>query len=410
MHLRFSLLAAALLGALPGGATNAADWPQFLGPARNGIADASEKNLPEAFDAEPKVLWEKPLGSGHAGPAVVGGKVIVFHREGGDSVVEALDAATGKGVWRTAFPTAYRDSFGMDEGPRATPAVSEGRVYVHGADGVLTALALADGKQLWQVDTVKDFESPQGFFGRACAPLVQGGLVIITPGGPGGKAVAAFDAQTGALKWASAEDEASYSSPVMTSPAVLTCWLRNHLTTLNPGTGKVFGHEYLRPDMEASVSAGTPILTDHGWFLSAEYGVGSSLWDIGPDGSLKMTWSSADGVNSHYATPVYHHGHIYGFDGRQESGQTLRCWNTSTHEVKWNSPRVKGGTVLLVKDKLIVVTESGELWIVPASPAKFDQLTTVQIMRSGHRGHTAYSDGVLFARDAEKLVGVSLAH
>ena len=400
------LAVAAVLFGCPG---NAADWPQFLGPARDGIAAADEKALPATFGADPKILWQKPLGSGHAGPAVVEGKAIVFHREDSSSVVEALEAITGKSLWRTAFPTTYRDSFGMDEGPRATPTISDGRIFVHGADGVLTAVSLSDGKQLWQVDTVKDFASPQGFFGRACAPLVQGGLVIITPGGPGGKAVAAFDVKDGALKWTAAEDEASYSSPVLTSPAILTCWLRNNLTTLNPASGKVLGQEHFRPDMEASVSAATPIKTDHGWFISAEYGVGSSLWDISPDGTLKKTWDSDAGINAHYATPVYFEGHVYGFDGRQESGMTLRCWNTTTHRVEWNSPRVKGGTLLLVKDKLLVVTENGELWVVKASPDKFDQLATVQIMRAGHRGYAAYSNGVLYARDAEKMVAVRLA-
>lgn len=405
--MKVRLSAAVLLLALQG--LEAADWPQFLGPERNGVAGAGEKALPAEFSGEPKTLWEKPLGSGHAGPVVVDGKVVAFHRQGDESVAEALNAADGSSLWRMAWPTEYRDSFGMDEGPRATPAVSAGRVFVHGADGVLTALSLADGSRLWQVDTVKAFSSPQGFFGRACAPLVQGGLVIVTPGGPGGKAVAAFDVKDGTLKWSAAEDEASYSSPVPASPRLLVCWLRNNLTTLDPVAGKVLSTEYFRPDMEASVSAATPVKTDHGWFISAEYGVGSSLWDIGNDGALKKTWSSDEGINAHYATPVYYDGHVYGFDGRQESGQTLRCWDTAAHKVMWNSPRVKGGTVTLVKDRLIVVTESGELWIVPASPEKFDQILTAQIMRAGHRGYAAYADGVLYARDAEKMVAVKLS-
>lgn len=405
MNSRLLFAAAALISVTE---ARAADWPQFLGPARNGVAAADEQPVPGEFKSEPKVVWEKTLGSGHAGPAVAGGRVVVFHREGGNSVVEALEPGMGNALWRTVFPTSYRDSFGMDDGPRATPAVSDGRVFIHGADGVLTAIALADGQQLWQVDTVKTFDSPQGFFGRACAPLVHDGRVIITPGGAGGKAVAAFDVKDGSLKWAAGDDEASYSSPVVTSPTVLTCWLRNHLTTLDLLSGKVLSREHFRPEIEASVSAATPVKTDHGWFVTAEYDVGSSLWDIGGDGSLKKTWSSDAGINAHYATPVYFDGHLYGFDGRQESGQTLRCWDTATHQSKWDSPRVKGGTLLLVKDKLLVVTESGELWVVPATPAKFDPITTVQIMRAGHRGYAAYSNGVLYARDAEKLVAVKL--
>lgn len=385
----------------------AADWPQFLGPARDGHAAADEKALPDSFSGDPKVLWEHPLGSGHTGPAVVDGKVIIAHRQGGEVLVEALEAATGKGLWKFSYATDYRDSFGMDDGPRAVPAVSEGRVIVHGAEGMVHALSLTDGKLLWKVDTVKEFNSPQGFFGRVCAPLVVDGKVILTTGGT--KAVVAFDAKDGHVAWSGGNEEASYASPVLSSPKTLTCWLRDNLTTLDIASGKILSAEHFRPAIEASVSAATPIKTDHGWFVSAEYDVGGSLWDIGDDGSLKKTWSGDDGINCHYATPVYHDGHVYGFDGRQESGQTLRCWSTATHEVKWNSPRVRGGTLLIVKDKLVVLTESGELWVVRATAEKFETLLSTQVLRAGHRSYAAFSDGVFFARDGERLIAVSLA-
>lgn len=384
----------------------AADWPQFLGPTRGGHAAAEEKALPDSFSDDPKVLWEHPLGSGHAGPVTVDGKVVIAHRQGGDVVVEALEMATGKSVWKFSYATDYRDSFGMDDGPRAVPAVSEGRVIVHGAEGMLHALSLADGKLLWKVDTVKDFNSPQGFFGRACAPLIVDGKVIVTTGGK--NAVVAIDAKDGRVEWSSGNEEASYASPVISSPKTLTCWLRDNLSTFDLTSGKLLSAEHFRPAIEASVSAATPIKTDHGWFVSAEYDVGGSLWDIGDDGSLKKTWSGENSINCHYATPVYHEGHVYGFDGRQESGQTLRCWSTATHEVKWNSPRLRGGTLLIVKDKLVVLTESGELWVVRATPEKFDSLLSAQVLRAGHRSYPAFSDGTVFARDGEKLVAVKL--
>jgi len=385
----------------------AADWPQFLGPTRNGHAGADEKALPDQFSGDPKVLWEYEVGSGHAGPAVIDGKVIVIHRQAGDVLVEALDVDTGMVLWKFSYATEYRDSFGMDEGPRATPTVSGGRVFVHGAEGIIHALSLADGKLLWEVDTAKDFNSPQGYFGRVCAPLVADGRVIVTTGGS--KAVVAFDEKDGHVLWSSGEDDASYASPVLSSPKILTCWLRNNLTTFDIVSGKVLSAEHFRPAIDASVSAATPIKTDHGWFISAEYDVGASLWDIGESGSLKKTWSGEDAISCHYATPVYLDGFVYGFDGRQETGQTLRCWNTTTHEVKWISPRMKGGTLLMVKDKLVVLTESGELWVVPATPKNFEPQLTAQILRAGHRSYPAFSRGVVYARDANKLVAVRLA-
>ncbi len=387
----------------------AADWPQFLGPTRSNIAGEDEKALPAEFPSSgPPVLWEKKLGSGFAGPAAVGGKVIVFHRERNEAVVEALDKADGKSLWRFAYPTNYRDSFGFDNGPRATPTVAGGKVFVHGAEGLVHALDLETGKLLWKVDTVKAFGSPQGYFGRACAPLVEGGLVIVTPGGGSGRAVVALDVADGAVKWASGDDEASYSSPVMVSDSVLLCWLRNNLTTFNLKDGKVLASEPFRPAEEASVSSAVPVKTDHGWFVTGEYGVGSSLWDIGADGKLNMTWREHERVDSHYATPVYYKGHVYGYDGRQEMGQALCCFNTESHQIDWQSSRQKGGMVLLVKDKVLTVTENGELWVVNANPKAFEHPGVFQILRSGHRSAPAYSDGVLYARDGEKLVALRM--
>ena len=389
---------------------SAADWPQFLGPARNNIAADDEKALPESLpSAGPSVKWEKKLGTGFAGPAVVGGKVIVFHREQNEAVVEALDTDKGGTLWKFSYTTTYRDSFGFDNGPRATPTVSGGKVFVHGAEGLVHALDLETGKLLWKVDTVKDFGSPQGYFGRACAPLVVGDEVIVTPGGGTGKAVVALDVKDGSVKWTAGDDEASYSSPVLASDNVLVCWLRNRLTSFNLKNGTVLASEGFRPAEEASVSSAVPIKTDHGWFVTACYGVGSSLWDIGADGKLTKTWHEEDRVDAHYATPVYFKGHVYGFDGRQETGQTLSCMNTETHQIAWRSPRFKGGTVMLVKDKLLVVSEDGELSIVNADPAKFESPVQAQILRSGHRSYPAYSNGVLYARDGQKLVAVPLA-
>ncbi len=395
-----------LLAVLLLGSAEAADWPQFLGPAREGAAADSERALPDAFASEPKPLWSHSLGSGQAGPVVAEGKVIVWHRLGGAVVIEALEAKSGATVWERRFPTAYRDAFGMDNGPRAVPTVSGGRVFLHGADGKVYALDLATGKENWQVDTEGDQGSPQGYFGRACAPLVVDGKVIITTGGRA--AVTAFGVNDGHVLWTGGEDEASYSSPVMSDGKTMLAWLRNNLTTFDVSNGKVLNQVPHRPAIDASVSAATPIKTGSGWFITAEYDVGASLWEVSAS-DLKQTWTAEDKLNAHYATPVCYEGHVYGFDGRQERGMTLRCLDLRTKRITWESPRVTGGTLLRVKDKLLVLTEGGELWIVKASPEKFDEILTVQILKSGHRSYAAYSDGLYFARDGENLIAVRLS-
>src|SRR6266436_7418148 len=147
-------LTACLLAA--GGLLAAADWPQFLGPTRNGVYTGPP--LAESWPANgPRLVWRKKVGQGFSGPVVAGNRVILFHRVGAEEVVEALDTGTGATQWRYAYPTVYRDDFGFDEGPRAVPVVANGRVYTFGAEGELTALELATGKGLWHVNVMQQF-------------------------------------------------------------------------------------------------------------------------------------------------------------------------------------------------------------------------------------------------------------
>src|ERR1700731_2913220 len=143
-------LTACLLAA--GGCLAAADWPQFLGPSRNGVYAGPP--LAESWPpGGPRLVWRKKVGQGFSGPAVAGNRVILFQRVGGEEVVEALDAGTGATQWRYASPTVYRDDFGFDEGPRAVPVVVNGRVYPFGAEGLLSAAGLATGRRIWGGET-----------------------------------------------------------------------------------------------------------------------------------------------------------------------------------------------------------------------------------------------------------------
>lgn len=392
---------------------SAADWPQFLGPTRDGRSAAEEAALPATLAREPEVLWRRSAGSGFAGPVVAGGKVILFHREGGDMTTEALEPRTGKTLWRSVYVTDYVDSFGFDNGPRAVPAVADGRVFTHGPEGRVTALDLATGRELWAYDTVAKAGSPQGFFGRAPSPLVLGERVWIAAGGEldGRDAgLIALDVRTGAPVASAAGDEAGYASPVAAGPERVLAWLRNRLWLVEACTGTVLDSRPLRSTMDASVNAASPLACGDGrWFVSAGYGVGANLFRITDKLALEKVWSRQDVLDCHYATPVVHEGHLYGFHGRQETGMKLRCVRLADGEVVWEAPdKLPGGTLQLVHDRLLVVTEQGELWLVPASPKGFDKAVAVQILRAGHRSHAAYADGVLFARDSEELVAVPL--
>ena len=192
--------------------TCASDWPQFLGPERNGVY--ADSDLADSWPKEgPPVLWRKKIGQGFSGPAVSSGKLILFHRLDDKELVECLDANDGKSLWTLDYPAGYRDDFGFDEGPRATPTITGGKVFTFGAEGALCCLDFNSGKKNWGVDTKNRFQAPKGFFGMACSPLIEGDAVLLNIGGANGAGIVALDKTSGKLLWKTTEDEASYSSP-----------------------------------------------------------------------------------------------------------------------------------------------------------------------------------------------------
>jgi len=407
----------ALLGMFLSSASTgrAGDWPQFLGPMRSCAADASETVASSFPTTGPKIAWTKPLGTGFAGPVVAAGKVIIFHRVDETAMVEALDAVTGQDLWRYSYPDKYDDSFGFDNGPRASPTVAEGKVIVHGADGMMSALDLETGKLLWNFDTVAQLSSPQGFFGRVCAPLVSEGKVIFMAGGKNAKGPAglvALSLADGKIVWQGVEDEASYAAPILRESDkgnALICWMRNDLVVASPTDGAVKSSRRHRSNMDASVNAATPVwCAPDKLFTTACYDVGATLWQWSDKGTLTKVWGKEDVLDCHYSTPVPKDGYLYGFHGRQEFGQTLRCIRAEDGKVMWESGRVPGGTMILVKDTLLVLTEAGELWMLDARPDKFNRHASDQLTAGGHRSYPAFANGFLYARDSKQLVAADL--
>jgi outer membrane protein assembly factor BamB len=386
----------------------AQDWPQFLGPGRNGVypgTDLAAKWTPSG----PPVVWKKQVGAGFSSPVVAEGRLILFHRTGNKEVVEALDAATGRAVWSFDYPTQYRDDFGFDEGPRATPAIADGRVYTFGAEGMLHCLDFASGKKVWSVDTHRQFQVRKGYFGAAGAPLVDAGRVLMNIGGSGGGLVA-FDAATGKTLWTATTHEASYSSPVaatVNGTRHALFFTRAGLVDVDPATGKVRHELPWRARMAASVNAATPLVIGDLVFLSASYGTGATLLQIAADG-LKKIWASDDALTNHYATSVHKDGFLYGYHGRQEEGPSLRCVELKTGKVRWEVDGFRAGTITLAGDKLLVLRESGELVLAAASPAAFQQISAVKVLPPTVRSYPAIAQGRMFIRNEQTLISLNL--
>lgn len=407
--MRIHLLLVISIIAVVTASLRAADWPQFLGPTRNGISP--ETDLPDHFPpGGPKLIWKKDVGQGFSGPVVASGKLVLFHRVADKETVECLDAHTGNRIWISDYPTHYQDDFGFDEGPRATPTIVEGKVYTFGAEGVLSCWDFASGKRIWQIDAKDQFTAPKGFFGLACSPLVEGNDVIVNIGGGKGAGVVAFDKNTGKVLWKAADDEASYSSPVAATfngKRYILVFDREGLAALDSSTGKVFFHFHWRSRTNESVNAATPLVIGDDVFVSASYGTGAAMLHFHESGP-EVIWSGDDILSNHYATSVYHDGFLFGYDGRQESGPNLRCVDAKTGKVRWSQDGFGAGTLMVAGDKLLILTEKGELILAPATPDGYKPLAHAQILPFNSRAYPALADGLYYARSKEKLVCVNL--
>jgi outer membrane protein assembly factor BamB len=387
----------------------AADWPQLLGPGRNGIS--SDTNIAASWSKDgPKILWRTKAGAGWSGPVLASSRCVLFHRNADRETVDCLNATNGVRVWRQEYVTSYRDDFGFDEGPRATPAIDGMRVFTFGADGALNCWDSGSGSNLWRLDTRKQFNSDKGFFGIACSPLVEGSAVILNIGGSAGAGIVAFDKTTGKVIWKATDQEASYSSP--TAPTVdgkrfVLVLARSALISLNPVSGMVNWEFPFRPRIQASVSAATPLLIGDKVFLSASYGAGAALLRLN-DTKPEVIWSGDDVLSNHYATSVHHKGFLYGFDGRQEQRCNLRSVELATGKIRWSEDHFGAGAILVAGDKLLILSERGELILANASPDKFAPVARAQILGLDCRAYPALANGLFYARDKGTLVCVDL--
>ncbi len=392
-----------------GESTRSADWPQFLGPDRNGTCLGA--GLASSWPKEgPRATWQMDVGRGFAGPSVRSGKLILFHRLEDQETIDCLDATNGLPTWRFQYPTLYRDDFGFDPGPRATPTIAEDRVYAVGAEGQVHCLDFATGKLLWNLNAKEQFQAPKGFFGIACSPLVRSGKVYLNMGGSEGRGIVALDSNTGRLLWKATDDEASYASPVALTlagkPQVLF-FTRSRLIALDEKTGLTRFDFPWRARAHASVNAATPLVMGDLIFVSASYQTGAALLRV-TNGVPQKVWSSDDVLSNHYATSVHRDGFLYGFHGRQEYGQSLRCVELLTGQVIWSQEGFGAGSLIGADNTLIVLKEDGQLILAAASSDGYRELGRAQILPSGVRACPALADGNLYARSKDRLVCVSL--
>lgn len=401
-----------MIGILVSGA-GAGEWPQILGPNRSGVA-VDEPLADHWSEAGPKTLWSRPVGSGFAQVAVAHGTAILFHRPGDEEVVEALDAATGTPRWKAAFPATYVPIISDDDGPRAAPVIDRGRVYVHGAMGNLHCLDLATGETLWSRDTFADFgskqpfrgEPPEGYFGMASTPIVEGDNVLLNVGGDAQEAgIVAFSRATGNTVWKATRERASYSSPVaVTVDGVrhVIFVTRLSVLSLDPATGRVrFQFPFGR--LGPTVNAASPVVFDSHLFVTASYGVGGLLARISSD-NAEVLWRDSKVLASQYTTCVEHEGCLFGIHGRQDGRPAdLKCFNPKSRQVRWIEPLFGYATLLKAGHKLLILKTDGVLVLAAANLDRYEELARARVADTTTRALPALAAGRLYLRDTRTL-------
>lgn len=423
--------------ALPAPAARAGDWPQILGPQRNGQA-ADDERLADAWPAEgPPLLWTRAVGSGYAGAAIAEGLVVIFHRlkaaeadaASDIETVEALDLASGTPRWKDGHPTRFRPQVGSGDGPLCVPVIHEGRVVTYGAQGVLSCHALADGRLVWRRETHRDHDAREGYFGAGSTPLVVGrgpqAVVIVNVGGTRGETgIVAYGLEDGTPRWNATEEPASYASPVAvpTGPAAanadgdlpdVVVITRYRCLLMAAADGAIrwdvpFGMR--GPTVNAACPLVMPDATGGGSLLiTASYGIGSRCGPLTADG-FEPRWEAVDSLASQYATPVLVGSHLYGFDGRDDlPPASLVCLDPLTGRVLWRERQEAYGTVLAADGKLLALGTRGRLQLIRPDPAGLRVLATARPLEGTVRGLPALSQGRLVIRDDDTLVCLNLA-
>ena len=215
----------------------------------------------------------------------------------------------------------------------------------------------------------------------------------------------AFDAASGKTLWTSTTDEASYSAPIVADIAgqhTAVFFTRTGLVALDPATGAVRYQFRWRARMAASVNAATPIVVKDQIFLSASYGTGAVLLQVA-NNAVKPVWSGDESLSNHYSTSVHKDGYLYGFEGRQEFGQSLRCIELATGKVMWNVEGFGAGTLLIAGEALVITRESGEFVLAPASPKAFRFASRAQVIPGIVRAYPALADARYYVRNEREL-------
>jgi outer membrane protein assembly factor BamB len=385
----------------PAAAETGAGWPGFRGPGRNSVIPGVR--IETDWSASPPVeLWRRPVGPGWSSFAVGGGLLYTQEQRGSDEVVSCYNLTTGEPVWRHRDTARFWES-NAGAGPRATPTLSNGRIYTFGATGIVNALDARDGAVVWSRNAVLDSGTKVPEWGFASSPLVAGSVVVVAAGGK----LVAYNLATGEPRWYGPNGHYGYGSPhPVTLGGVPQILLMSGpgATSVSPVDGTRLW-EYALPSNAHIVQ---PALTADGDVLLSE-GEGHGMRRIavshGPAGwAVEERWSSA-GLKPYFNDFVVHNGHAFGFDGG-----ILACIDVKDGKRAWKGGRYGHGQLVLLPDQdvLLVLSEEGQLALVAAVPGQFQELARFPAIEGKTWNHPVLVGDVLLVRNGQEMVAFRL--
>ena len=388
------VLASSVLLACAG--LRAEDWPQYRGPRGDGIS--REKGLAKSWPAGgPAKVWSVPVGIGHASPIAVDGKIYLFTRdeEKNAEVLQALDAATGNELWSQSYVGGYRNNNVEWRGTRATPVVEGDRIYTYGAEGNLVSRNLADGKEIWSLNVVKETKAEPIQWGEASSPLIVGDVIFVQGGrGQSAPVAAAIGKNSGKIAWQSEARGAAkgkagwptgggYANIIEVEAAggkQLIVFGGTALYGMDPATGKTLWQEEWVTDYD--INATTPLYQVPNLLVSSGYGHGCMMLELSATGARKL-WESKDALQDKFPGPVLDRGVIYG-----NSEGIIECLNWPDGKVLWTAKgpadRIGfGGSFVRVGDDLIALGDHGKLLLMHATPEGYKVVSSVKKVTQG---------------------------
>jgi outer membrane protein assembly factor BamB len=376
------------------------DWPGFRGPNRDGklpgvrIATDWKQN-------PPKELWRHAVGPGWSSFAVIGSQAYTQEQHGGEEVVVCYSTDTGALMWMHKDATRFDEAMG-GAGPRATPTFHEGRIYAQGANGELNCLDAASGKKLWSRNVVKDSGATVPIWGFSASPLVVQGIVTVFAGGPNGKGVLGYHADSGELAWGAGEVTNSYCSlqpATIDGVEQIIISAKEGLIAFEPRTGKIlWNFEWPVEEMYNRVTQ-PALVNGSDVLIGTGFGRGLRRARVSRQGDA---WKAEETLATTAIAPYYndlvvHKDHVYGF----HNNPFFVCVSLADGKQKWKERGYDSGQVLLLPDQdlLVIQAEKGDVALVQAKPDRRTELGRIKALKDKTWNHPVIAHGKLFVRN-----------